>query len=98
MGMITISRKLVGCLLLFCFMKKLYKVTILEYNHSFFFPHYEPLEEEPAVPIDLSCFSGNLKRDDRDNARDCWKISDGNNFRVRSKRFCYDKTKVHLIS
>ncbi|XP_027913088.1 protein ENHANCED DISEASE RESISTANCE 2-like [Vigna unguiculata] len=52
------------------------------------------LEEEPANEIDLSSFSGNLRRDDRDNARDCWKISDGNNFRVRSKHFCYDKSKV----
>ncbi|KAK3182867.1 hypothetical protein Dsin_030153 [Dipteronia sinensis] len=52
------------------------------------------LEEEPVPQIDLSCFSGNLGHDDRDNARDCWKISDGNNFRVRSKHFCYDKTKI----
>ncbi|PIA31189.1 hypothetical protein AQUCO_05200052v1 [Aquilegia coerulea] len=52
------------------------------------------LEEEAAEPIDLSCFSGNLRRDDRDNTRDCWRISDGNNFRVRSKRFCHDKTKI----
>ncbi|KAJ6426892.1 hypothetical protein OIU84_022477 [Salix udensis] len=52
------------------------------------------LEEEPVDQIDLSCFSGNLRRDDRDNARDCWGISDGNNFRVRSKRFCFDKSKV----
>ncbi|KAF7809434.1 protein ENHANCED DISEASE RESISTANCE 2 isoform X1 [Senna tora] len=54
----------------------------------------EALEEEPAHEIDLSCFSGNLRHDDRDNARDCWKISDGNNFRVRSKQFCYDKSKI----
>ncbi|KAK6934897.1 Protein ENHANCED DISEASE RESISTANCE 2, C-terminal [Dillenia turbinata] len=58
-------------------------------------------EEEPGEQIDLSCFSGNLRRDDRDNARDCWRISDGNNFRVRSKSFCYDKSKVpagkHLL-
>lgn len=52
------------------------------------------LEEEPVVPIDLSCFSGNLRRDDRENARDCWRISEGNNFRVRSKHFCFDKSKV----
>ncbi|EEF42459.1 protein ENHANCED DISEASE RESISTANCE 2 [Ricinus communis] len=52
------------------------------------------LEEEPVEPIDLSCFSGNLRRDDRDKARDCWRISDGNNFRVRSKHFCYDKSKI----
>ncbi|KAH9753071.1 protein ENHANCED DISEASE RESISTANCE 2-like [Citrus sinensis] len=52
------------------------------------------LEEEQADQIDLSCFWGNLRHDDRDNARDCWKLSDVNNFRVRSKHFCYDKTKV----
>ncbi|KAJ6327055.1 hypothetical protein OIU78_014022 [Salix suchowensis] len=52
-------------------------------------------EEEPVNQIDLSCFSGNLRRDDRDNTRDCWRISDGNNFRVRSKHFCFDKSKVH---
>ncbi|XP_052297594.1 protein ENHANCED DISEASE RESISTANCE 2-like isoform X1 [Citrus sinensis] len=52
------------------------------------------LEEEQADQIDLSCFSGNLRHDDCDNARDCWKLSDGNNFRVRSKHFCYDKTKI----
>ncbi|XP_075640849.1 protein ENHANCED DISEASE RESISTANCE 2 isoform X2 [Castanea sativa] len=52
------------------------------------------LEEEPVDQIDLSCFSGNLRRDNRDKARDCWTISDGNNFRVRSKHFCYDKTKI----
>ncbi|KAI7730611.1 hypothetical protein M8C21_009106 [Ambrosia artemisiifolia] len=51
-------------------------------------------EEEPVVEIDLSCFSGNLRRDDNENSRDCWKISDGNNFKLRSKRFCYDKSKM----
>ncbi|XP_024040425.1 protein ENHANCED DISEASE RESISTANCE 2 isoform X1 [Citrus clementina] len=54
------------------------------------------LEEEQADQIDLSCFSGNLRHDDCDNARDCWKLSDGNNFRVRSKHFCYDKTKLQI--
>ncbi|XP_077234808.1 protein ENHANCED DISEASE RESISTANCE 2-like isoform X1 [Tasmannia lanceolata] len=52
------------------------------------------LDEEPGDHLDLSCFSGNLRRDDRDNSRDCWRISDGNNFRVRSKHFTYDKTKI----
>ncbi|KAL9447927.1 hypothetical protein AB3S75_015412 [Citrus x aurantiifolia] len=52
------------------------------------------LEEEQADQIDLSCFSGNLRHDDHDNARDCWKLSDGNNFRVRSKHFCYEKTTI----
>ncbi|KAL4323369.1 hypothetical protein GQ457_11G020460 [Hibiscus cannabinus] len=52
------------------------------------------LDEEPIETIDLSCFSGNLRRDDRDNSRDCWRLSDGNNFRVRSKHFFYNKTKI----
>ncbi|GAY66522.1 hypothetical protein CUMW_249370 [Citrus unshiu] len=52
------------------------------------------LEEEQADQIDLSCFLGNLRHDDHDNARDCWKLSDGNNFRVQSNHFCYDKTKI----
>lgn len=52
------------------------------------------VEEEPAIQMDLSCFSGNLRHDDHDKARDCWKVSDGSNFRVRSKHFCYDKTKI----
>nr|GEV27519.1 protein enhanced disease resistance 2-like [Tanacetum cinerariifolium] len=52
------------------------------------------VQEEPVLQVDLSCFSGNLRRDDNEKSRDCWRISDGNNFRVRSKRFCYDKTKM----
>ncbi|RZC69505.1 hypothetical protein C5167_032641 [Papaver somniferum] len=52
------------------------------------------VEEEPDNQIDLSCFSGNLRRNDNDNARDCWRISDGNNFRVRSRNFCFDKSKI----
>ncbi|XP_064988635.1 protein ENHANCED DISEASE RESISTANCE 2-like isoform X8 [Musa acuminata AAA Group] len=52
------------------------------------------LDEEPSASIDLSEFSGNLRRDDLDKSRNCWRISDGNNFRVRSKQFIYDKTKI----
>ncbi|KAL3844429.1 hypothetical protein ACJIZ3_001832 [Penstemon smallii] len=51
-------------------------------------------EEESQDQIDLSIFSGNLRRDDHDKARDCWTLSEGNNFRVRSKHFCYDKSKI----
>ncbi|KAL1532248.1 Protein ENHANCED DISEASE RESISTANCE 2 [Salvia divinorum] len=51
-------------------------------------------EEESTYQIDLSIFSGNLRRDDHDKARNCWTLSNGNNFRVRSKRFCYDKSKI----
>lgn len=52
------------------------------------------IEEDPTEKLDLSIFSGNLRRDGHDKARNCWTLSDGNNFRVRSKRFCYDKSKV----
>ncbi|XP_073314420.1 protein ENHANCED DISEASE RESISTANCE 2-like [Primulina huaijiensis] len=51
-------------------------------------------EEEPQNQIDLSIFSGNLLRNNNEKARDCWTLSDGNNFRVRSKTFCYDKSKI----
>ncbi|XP_042035787.1 protein ENHANCED DISEASE RESISTANCE 2-like [Salvia splendens] len=51
-------------------------------------------EEESTDQIDLSIFSGNLRRDDHDKARNCWTLSNGNNFRVRSKHFCYDKSKI----
>ncbi|XP_057518243.1 protein ENHANCED DISEASE RESISTANCE 2-like isoform X2 [Amaranthus tricolor] len=44
--------------------------------------------------IDLTMFSGSLRRDDNENARNCWRISDGNNFKVRSKSYCRDKFKV----
>lgn len=50
--------------------------------------------EEPRDQIDLSIFSGNLRHEDNDKARDCWTLSDGNNFRIRSKHFCYDKSKI----
>ncbi|CAN1174893.1 Protein ENHANCED DISEASE RESISTANCE 2 [Linum perenne] len=50
--------------------------------------------EEPVDEIDHSWFSGNLRYDERENGRDCWKISEGNNFRVRSRNFCFDKTKI----
>ena len=55
---------------------------------------YAVSEEEPAHNIDLSCFSGNLKRNENENARNCWRTSDGSNFKVRSKSFCDDKRKV----
>ncbi|KAG1359127.1 putative protein ENHANCED DISEASE RESISTANCE 2 [Cocos nucifera] len=44
--------------------------------------------------IDLSCFSGNLRRDDCDNSCDCWNIPDGKNIKVRSKNFLQDKSKI----
>ncbi|XP_030535297.1 protein ENHANCED DISEASE RESISTANCE 2 isoform X2 [Rhodamnia argentea] len=52
------------------------------------------VDEEQGEQIDLSCFTGNLRRDDRDKARNCWSIPEGNNFKVRGKNFCYDKSKI----
>lgn len=57
----------------------------------------QAVDEEQGDQIDLSCFTGNLGHDDRDKARNCWSISDGNNFKVRSKHFCYDKSKVFIL-
>ncbi|XP_057766607.1 protein ENHANCED DISEASE RESISTANCE 2-like isoform X3 [Salvia miltiorrhiza] len=52
----------------------------------------EASEEEPEQ--DMTFYFGNLRRNDQDNARDCWTLSDGNNFRVRGKNFCSDKSKT----
>ncbi|KAH9321102.1 hypothetical protein KI387_015741, partial [Taxus chinensis] len=54
----------------------------------------ETRQEESTDALDLSCFSGTLRRDDRDKGRDCWTIPEANNFRVRSKHFSFDKSKV----
>lgn len=50
-----------------------------------------PADEEP---FDLSMFSGTLKRGDVDTGRNCWSIPSGHLFRVRSKRFLVDRSKV----
>ncbi|XP_048500676.1 protein ENHANCED DISEASE RESISTANCE 2 isoform X3 [Beta vulgaris subsp. vulgaris] len=50
--------------------------------------------EETTDQIDLSMFSGSLRRDNNENARNCWRISDGNNFKVRSKSYSHDRSKV----
>ncbi|KAG0473280.1 hypothetical protein HPP92_015137 [Vanilla planifolia] len=39
-------------------------------------------DEDLMDKIDFPSFSGNLRRDDRDNSRDCWRIPDGNNFKI----------------
>ncbi|KAL9246981.1 hypothetical protein vseg_020457 [Gypsophila vaccaria] len=57
--------------------------------------------EEVTDQIDLTIFTGNIKRDNNENARNCWGISDGNNFKVRGKGYGRDKSKVpagkHLL-
>ncbi|XP_020112951.1 protein ENHANCED DISEASE RESISTANCE 2-like isoform X2 [Ananas comosus] len=51
-------------------------------------------EEELEDQIDLSSFSGNLRRDDDDKSRNCWRVPDGKLFKVRSKNFPNDKSKI----
>ncbi|KAG2244395.1 hypothetical protein Bca52824_093768 [Brassica carinata] len=51
-------------------------------------------EEEPAHNIDLSCFSGNLKRNENENARNCWRTSDGNNFKIPAGKHLMDLVAV----
>lgn len=74
-------------------MRKFYTGENVSNLYEFLMP-FETSEEEPALDIDLSCFWGNLRHDDNENARNCWRISDGNNFKVRGKSFCEDKRKV----
>ncbi|KAM0847928.1 hypothetical protein ACQ4PT_054699 [Festuca glaucescens] len=50
--------------------------------------------EEPPEKIDLSCFSGILHRDPDEKSRSCWTVPDSALFKVRSKNFPTDKSKI----
>ncbi|XP_066378472.1 protein ENHANCED DISEASE RESISTANCE 2-like [Miscanthus floridulus] len=61
------------------------------------------LEEEPTKsdsdakssdPIDLSWFSGIIRQDTNEKSRNCWAVPDSKIFKVRSKTFPHDKSKV----
>lgn len=61
------------------------------------------LEEEPTKsdsdakssdPIDLSWFSGTIRQDTNEKSRNCWAVPDSKIFKVRSKTFPHDKSKV----
>uniref|UniRef100_A0A0D3GC33 PH domain-containing protein n=1 Tax=Oryza barthii TaxID=65489 RepID=A0A0D3GC33_9ORYZ len=45
-------------------------------------------------PIDLSCFSGIIRRDANEKSRNCWTVPDSKLFKVRSESFPHDKSKV----
>lgn len=45
-------------------------------------------------PIDLSCFSGIIRQDANEKSRNSWSVPDSNIFKVRSKNFSRDKSKV----
>lgn len=51
-------------------------------------------EEELSEDIDVSAFSGILRRDASDKGRNCWMVPEPNLFKVRSINFPYDKSKV----
>ncbi|WOL17425.1 protein ENHANCED DISEASE RESISTANCE 2-like [Canna indica] len=50
--------------------------------------------DEETSSFDTSCFSGNLRRDDSENGRNCFKVPDGNMFKVRGENFFKDKSKI----
>uniref|UniRef100_N1QWQ4 START domain-containing protein n=1 Tax=Aegilops tauschii TaxID=37682 RepID=N1QWQ4_AEGTA len=54
--------------------------------------------EEPPEKIDLSCFSSVLHRDPDEKTRNCWTVPDSTLFKVRSKNFPTDKSKIPAAS
>jgi hypothetical protein len=48
-------------------------------------------------PIDLSCFSGIIRRDANEKSRNCWTVPDSKLFKVRSESFPHDKSKVQTL-
>ncbi|TVU13087.1 hypothetical protein EJB05_46763 [Eragrostis curvula] len=45
-------------------------------------------------PIDLSWFSGIIRQDTNEKSRNCWAVPDSKIFKVRSKNFPHDKSKI----
>lgn len=54
--------------------------------------------DEPPEKIDLSCFSGILHHDPEEKSRNCWTVPDSKLFKVRSKNFPNDKSKIPAAS
>ncbi|KAL6657427.1 hypothetical protein ACP70R_005207 [Stipagrostis hirtigluma subsp. patula] len=54
--------------------------------------------DEPPEKVDLSCFSGILHRDAEEKSRNCWTVPDSKIFKVRSKNFPNDKSKIPAAS
>ncbi|CAL5061195.1 unnamed protein product [Urochloa decumbens] len=50
--------------------------------------------DDPPEKIDLSCFSGILHHDPNEKSRNCWTVPDSKLFKVRSKNFPHDKSKI----
>ncbi|PWZ39937.1 Protein ENHANCED DISEASE RESISTANCE 2 [Zea mays] len=56
------------------------------------------MTDEPPEKIDLSCFSGILHHDPDEKSRNCWTVPDSKLFKVRSKNFPNDKSKIPAAS
>uniref|UniRef100_A0A0D9VB32 START domain-containing protein n=1 Tax=Leersia perrieri TaxID=77586 RepID=A0A0D9VB32_9ORYZ len=54
--------------------------------------------DEPPEKIDLSCFSSILRCDADEKSRNCWTVPDSKLFKVRSKNFPHDKSKIPAAS
>ncbi|CAD6252257.1 unnamed protein product [Miscanthus lutarioriparius] len=54
--------------------------------------------DEPPEKNDLSCFLGILHRDPEEKSRNCWTVPDSKIFKVRSKTFPQDKSKIPAAS
>ncbi|CAD6216789.1 unnamed protein product [Miscanthus lutarioriparius] len=54
--------------------------------------------DEPPEKNDLSCFSGILHHDPDEKSRNCWTVPDSKLFKVRSKNFPNDKSKIPAAS
>jgi len=54
--------------------------------------------DEPPEKNDLSCFSGILHHDPEEKSRNCWTVPDSKLFKVRSKNFPHDKSKIPAAS
>ncbi|KAL6861420.1 hypothetical protein ACP4OV_017120 [Aristida adscensionis] len=51
-------------------------------------------DAKSSDPIDLSWFSGVIRQDRNEKSRNCWTVPDSKIFKVRSKNFAHDKSKV----
>lgn len=51
-------------------------------------------EVETVESLEWPTFPSSVSRDDSDNSQNSWGIPNGNNFRVRSRQFPFDRSKV----
>jgi hypothetical protein len=79
---------------------------MLEFLNSVIYSPYAGAESRSNVlstavngeAINLPLFSGSLSKGAHDTGKNCWSIPEKDSFRVRSKRFLVDKSKVSSIN